>query len=169
MVTEAMKAKAEVYHGDKTCREKFGSLLSEIGLPNRLLSNKEIEECGYVKDTGFVWLKHKKKKEEDQKRMYQDLFRFDNVVVCFEEEVTAYFEPNKIKKLTGVKAKEFVVWISLGEIHVNRSTSLITFKTQVGLLSKSLPLSVFEDVHDDVKEKPKKVQQKFNNSKMYLY
>ncbi|XP_010482238.1 PREDICTED: uncharacterized protein LOC104760940 [Camelina sativa] len=169
MVTEAMKAKAEVYHGDKTCREKFGSLLSGIGLPNRLLSNKEIEECGYVKDTGFVWLKHKKKKEEDQKRRYQDLFRFDNVVVCFEDEVTAYFEPNKIKKLTGVKAKEFVVWISLDEIHVNRSTSLITFKTQVGLLSKSLPLSVFEDVHDDVKEKPKKVQQKFNNTKMYLY
>lgn len=171
MVTEAMKAKAEVYHGDKTCREKFISLLSEIGLPNRLLSNKEIEECGYVKDTGFVWLKHKKKKQ-DQKRRYQDLFRFDNVVVCFEDEVTAYFEPNKIKKLTGVKAKEFVVWISLGEIHVNRSTGLITFKTQVGLLSKSLPLSVFEDVHGDdhdVKEKPKNVQQKFNNTKIYLF
>ncbi|EOA14138.1 hypothetical protein CARUB_v10027283mg [Capsella rubella] len=154
MVTEAMKAKAEVYHGDKTCREKFGSLLSEIGVPNWLLSNKEIEECGYVKDTGFVWLKHKNKKknkEDQKKRRYdddgQDLFRFDNVVVCFEDEVTAFLEPNKIKKLTGVKAKDFVVWISLGEIHVNRSTSLITFKTQVGLLSKSLPLSVFEDVH----------------------
>ncbi|CAA7026006.1 unnamed protein product [Microthlaspi erraticum] len=156
MVTEATKAKAEVYHGDKTCREKFGSLLSEIGLPNRLLSNQEIEECGYVKDTGFVWLKHKQK---DAKGTNQDRFRFDNVVVCFEAEVTAYFEPNKIKKLTGVKAKEFVVWISLGEIHVNRSSGLITFKTQVGLLSKSLPLSVFEDVHD-VKEKPKKASTK---------
>ncbi|ESQ32334.1 hypothetical protein EUTSA_v10005030mg [Eutrema salsugineum] len=168
MVTEAMKAKAEVYHGDKTCREKFGSLLSEIGLPNRLLSNQEIEECGYVKDTGFVWLKHKKKKEE--KKRYQEVFRFDNVVVCFEDEVTAYFEPNKIKKLTGVKAKEFVVWISLGEIHVNRSSGLITFKTQVGLLSKSLPLSLFEDIQvvHDVKEKPKKVQQKSNNTN-YLY
>lgn len=165
MVTEAMKAKAEVYHGDKTCREKFGSLLSEIGLPNRLLSNQEIEECGYVKDTGFVWLKHKQKEEKGRN---QERFRFDNVVVCFEDEVTAYFEPNKIKKLTGVKAKEFVVWISLGEIHVNRSSGLITFKTQVGLLSKSLPLSVFEDAHD-VKEKPKKVPQKFNHSNIYLY
>lgn len=173
MVTEAMKAKAEVYHGDKICREKFGSLLSEIGLPNRLLSNKEIEECGYVKDTGFVWLKHKKKKKkEDQKRRYQDLFRFDNVVVCFEDEVTAYFEPNRIKKLTGVKAKEFMVWISLGEIQVNRSSGLITFKTQVGLLSKSLPLSVFEDVQGDdhdLKEKPEKVQPKFNKTTIYLY
>ncbi|CAN7045411.1 unnamed protein product [Brassica rapa subsp. trilocularis] len=159
MVTEAMKAKAEVYHGDKTCRDKFRSLLSQIGLPNRLLSNQEIEECGYVKDTGFVWLKHKKK---DEKKRYQDLFRFDNVAVCFEDEVTAYFEPNKIKKLTGVKAKEFMVWISLGEILVNRSSGLITFKTHVGLLSKSLPLSVFEDVQadHDIKEKPKKVQLK---------
>lgn len=166
MVTEAMKAKAEVYHGDKTCREKFGSLLSEIGLPNRLLSTQEIEECGYVKDTGFVWLKHKQKEEKGRN---QDRFRlrFDNVVVCFEDEVTAYFEPNKIKKLTGVKAKEFVVWISLGEIHVNRSSGLITFMTQVGLLSKSLPLSLFEDVHD-VEEKPKKVPQKFNHCKIYL-
>lgn len=168
MVIEAMKTKAEVYHGDKPCREKFDSLLSEIGLPNRLISNKEIEECGYVKDTGFVWLKHKKNKKEDQKKRYQDLFRFNNVVVCFEDEVTAYLEPNKIKKLTGVKAKEFMVWISLGEIYVNRSSGFITFKTQVGLLSKSLPLSVFEDVHD-VKEKPKKAQQKFNNNKIYLY
>ncbi|CAD5334437.1 unnamed protein product [Arabidopsis thaliana] len=166
-----MKAKAEVYHGDKTCREKFGSLLSEIGLPNRLLSNKEIKECGYVKDTGFVWLKHKEKKKEDQKRRYQDLLRFDNVVVCFEDEVTAYFEPNRIKKLTGVKAKEFMVWISLGEIQVNRSSGLITFKTEVGLLSKSLPLSVFEDVHGDdhdLKEKPKK-ELKLNKTKIYLY
>nr|VDD26751.1 unnamed protein product [Brassica oleracea] len=165
MVTEAMKAKAEVYHGDKTCRDKFRSLLSQIGLPNRLLSNQEIEECGYVKDSGFVWLKHKKK---DEKKRYQDLFRFDNVMVCFEDEVTAYFEPNKIKKLTGVKAKEFMVWISLGEIHVNRSSGLITFKTHVGLLSKSLPLSVFENVpaDHDIKEKPKKVQQKLNNTKI---
>ncbi|CAN8255648.1 unnamed protein product [Cochlearia groenlandica] len=166
MVTEAVKAKAEIYYGDKTCREKFGSLLTEIGLPNRLLSNQEIEECGYVKDTGFVWLKHKPKHEKG-KRNQDHRFRFDNVVVCFEDEVTAYFEPNKIKKLTGVKAKEFLVWISLGEIHVNRSSGLITFKTQVGLLSKSLPLSLFQNVHD---VKPiLKVQQKSNNTKIYLY
>ncbi|KAL0889973.1 hypothetical protein Bca101_013956 [Brassica carinata] len=161
-----MRIKAEVYHGDKTCREIFGSLLSEIGLPNRLLSNQEIEECGYVKDTGFVWLKHKKKKKKDERKRHQDLFRFDNVVVCFEDEVTAYFQPNTIKKLTGVKAKEFGVWISLGEIHVNRPSGLITFKTQVGL-SKSLPLSVFEDV--GVMEKPKQDQQKIKETKIYLY
>ncbi|KAG2242453.1 hypothetical protein Bca52824_095702 [Brassica carinata] len=131
MVAEAMRIKAEVYHGDKTCREIFGSLLSEIGLPNRLLSNQEIEECGYVKDTGFVWLKHKKKKKKDERKRHQDLFRFDNVVVCFEDEVTAYFQPNTIKKLTGVKAKEFGVWISLGEIHVNRPSEAMRIKAEV--------------------------------------
>lgn len=34
-----------------------------MGLPNGLLPLKDMEECGYVKETGFVWLKQKKKTE----------------------------------------------------------------------------------------------------------
>jgi hypothetical protein len=134
-VTAEMKAKAEVYYGDEICREKFMLLLSEMGFPDRLLILKDIEECGYVKEIGFVWLKHKQKRE----------FRFDNVVVCYDTEVTAYFEPKKIKKLTGVKAKEFLIWITLSEIYVKEKdppARWITFKTPAGL-SKSFPISVF--------------------------
>ncbi|XP_031252953.1 uncharacterized protein LOC116110879 [Pistacia vera] len=137
VVTEEMKAKAEVYHGDETCREKFMLLLADNGLPVGLLTiHQDIEECGYVKELGFVWLKHKEKSEH----------RFDNVAVLFDIEVTAYFEQNRIKNLTGVKAKEFLIWISLREIYVNYDSpngSNITFKTPSGL-SKSLPLSVFQ-------------------------
>lgn len=136
MVTENMKAKAEVYYGDETCRHKFMLLLTEIGLPSGLLTVEEIEECGHVKETGFVWLKHKKKR---------DYYKFENFAVCYDTEVTAYFESKKIKNLTGVKAKEFLIWITLSEIYVNDKSrsSAITFKTPVGL-SKSFPLSLFE-------------------------
>ncbi|XP_059445405.1 uncharacterized protein LOC132177152 [Corylus avellana] len=134
-VTAEMKAKAEVYYGDEICREKFMLLLSEMGFPDGLLILKDIEECGYVKEIGFVWLKHKQKRE----------FRFYNVVVCYDTEVTAYFEPKKIKNLTGVKAKEFLIWITLSEIYVKEKdppARWITFKTPAGL-SKSFPVSVF--------------------------
>ncbi|KAJ9154637.1 hypothetical protein P3X46_027955 [Hevea brasiliensis] len=135
-VTRDMKARAEVYYGDESCREKFMLLLSEIGLPNGLLTIGEIEECGYVKDTGFVWLRHKKKR---------DYYKFENVEICYDTEVTAYFERKKIKNLTGVKAKEFLIWITLSEIYVNDNNraASITFKTPAGL-SKSFPLSVFK-------------------------
>ncbi|KAF5464806.1 hypothetical protein F2P56_014857 [Juglans regia] len=133
LVTAEMKAKAEVYHGDELCREKFMLLLSEMGLPDGLLILEDIEECGYVKEIGFVWLKHKQKRE----------YRFDNILVCYDTVVTAYFEPNKIKKLTGVKAKEFWIWITLNEIYVKDPPARwITFKTSAGL-SKSFPISVF--------------------------
>ncbi|OIV95277.1 hypothetical protein TanjilG_07433 [Lupinus angustifolius] len=135
LVTEEMKAKAEVYYGDKVCREKFSLLLSEIGLPDGLLTLQDIEECGYVKDIGFVWLKLQKKREH----------RFDNILVCYDSVVTAYVEPNKIKNLTGVKARDFLIWFNLTEIYVKGSPkeSMITFKSIVGL-SMSFPVSLFK-------------------------
>ncbi|XP_050217040.1 uncharacterized protein LOC126667931 [Mercurialis annua] len=133
IVTKDVKSRAEIYHGDESCRDKFMFLLEQIGLPNGLLTIEEIEEFGYVKDTGFVWLRHNKK------RHYH---KFENIVICYDTEVTAYFEHNKIKNLTGVKAKEFLIWIPLSEIYINHAAS-ITFKTPPGL-SKSFPLSLFK-------------------------
>ena len=143
-VTKEMKAKAEVYYGDEACREKFTLLLQEKGLPNGLLTLQDIQECGYVEDTGFVWLRHKKKR---------DLYKFEDVVISYDTEITAYFEPNKIKHLTGVKAKEFIFWVTLTEIYVEESPSAsITFKTLVGL-SRSFPVSAFkvQTVDEEVK------------------
>ncbi|MED6169954.1 hypothetical protein PIB30_026005 [Stylosanthes scabra] len=148
-LTEELKGKAEVYHGDKLCREKFSLLLAEIGLPDGLLTVQDIEECGYVKEIGFVWLKLQKKREH----------RFDNILVCYDSIVTAYIEPKKIKNLTGVKARDFLLWFTLNEICVKGSPqgSLITFKSIVGL-SMSFPLSLFMDMagkNDQPKEAAK--------------
>lgn len=149
LVTEEIKAKAEVYHGDELCQEKSKFLLKEIGLPNGLLPMKDMEECGYVKETGFVWLK--------QKKSYTHKFDKIGKLVSYAPDVTAYVEPNRIKKLTGVKTKELLVWITLSDIYVDDPpTGRITFKTPAGL-SRSFPVSAFEveepakDVKDEVK------------------
>jgi hypothetical protein len=136
MVTQDIRAKAEVCYGDETCREKIISLLTEKGLPSGLITVlEEMEEYRYIKDTGFVSLKHKSKRKDH---------KFDKVAVCYDNEVTAYFEPNRIRNLTGVKAKEFLIWITLSEIYVSGDipAALITFKTPAGF-SKSFPLSSF--------------------------
>ncbi|KAF7837687.1 plant/F25P12-18 protein [Senna tora] len=144
LITEELKAKAEVFYGDQVCKEKFSFLLAEIGLPDGLLTTtfqqeeeNMIEECGFVKEIGFVWLKLQKKKEH----------RFENIQVCLDTEVTAFLEPNKIKNLRGVKARDFLVWFTLNEIYVRDppppKASVITFKSLVGL-SMSFPVSLFK-------------------------
>ncbi|XP_039062919.1 uncharacterized protein LOC120207535 [Hibiscus syriacus] len=98
----------EVYYCDQISREKFKSLLEEKGFPIGLFAFQDIQECGYVKDSGFICLP--KKKHDD--------------------EITAFFEPNKIKNLTGVKVKEYMIWITLTDIYVDQSSS-ITLKTNL--------------------------------------
>lgn len=137
LITDEIRAQAsEIYHGDAKCQEKSKFLLTEIGLPNGLLPLQDIEECGYVKDTGFVWLKQKNKCEH----------KFEKIgrLVQYDTEVTAYVEPNRIKKLTGVKTKELLIWVTLTEIYLDDPpTGKITFKTPAGLF-RSFPVEAFQ-------------------------
>ncbi|GAA0159490.1 hypothetical protein LIER_16250 [Lithospermum erythrorhizon] len=143
LVTEEMRAKAtEFYTGDEICQEKSKFLLTEMSLPNGLLPLEDIEECGYIESTGFVWLKQKQKKEH----------KFEKIgKLCqYAPEITAYVEKHKIKKLTGVKVKELLMWVSLSEIYISDPASeKITFKTPAGLF-RSFPISAF---HVDVTKK----------------
>ncbi|KAL2491204.1 hypothetical protein Adt_26832 [Abeliophyllum distichum] len=137
LITDEIRSSAtEFYTGHDICQVKSKFLLTEFGLPNGLLPLEDIEECGYVKDTGFVWLKQKKKSEHK----FKDIGR----LVQYATEVTAYVEPNKIKKLTGVKAKELLMWLTINEIYVDDPpTGKITFKSPTGL-SRTFPVSAFE-------------------------
>lgn len=142
LVTEEVRAKAEVYYGDEISQERSKHLLQEVGLPRGLLPLQDIIECGYVEETGFVWLIQKKKIEHC----------FDKIgkKVSYAPEITAHVEKLKIKNLTGVKVKELLLWISLSEIYVNDpSDGKIVFKIPAGL-SKSFPTSAFE-LDDDKK------------------
>nr|XP_043608037.1 uncharacterized protein LOC122579850 [Erigeron canadensis] len=149
LITDEIRASAtELYHGDKICKEKSRFLLTEVGLPNGLLPLEDIEECGYVKDTGFVWLRQKKKKEH----------KFEKVgrLASYANEVTAYVEKSKIKKLTGVKTKEMMMWVNLSEITVDDPpTGKITFRSPTGLF-RTFPSAAFE-VEEDKEVQVKEV------------
>ncbi|GFP87945.1 hypothetical protein PHJA_000938200 [Phtheirospermum japonicum] len=136
LVTDEIRASAtEMYTGDEMCQVKSRFLLTEMGLPNGLLPLQDMEECGYVKETGFVWLRQKKKYDHK----FQKIGRF----VQYANEVTAYVEPNRIKNLTGVKAKELLVWLNVSEIYVDdKRNDKITFRAPSGL-SRTFPVSAF--------------------------
>lgn len=73
-----------------------------------------------------MWVKQKK--EIDHK------FEKIGKHVSYATEVTAYMEKFKIKKLTGVKSKELLIWISVVEIFVDDPpTEKITMKTPSGI------------------------------------
>lgn len=136
LVTEEIKAKSEVYHGDAMCQVKSKELLKEIALPNGLLPLKDMEECGYDRESGFVWLK--------QKKSYTHKFEKIGKLVSYAPEVTAQVEHGRIKKLSGVKTKELLLWVTLSDIFIDDPpTGKITFKTPSGLY-RSFPVSAFE-------------------------
>ncbi|KAG9154820.1 hypothetical protein Leryth_019535 [Lithospermum erythrorhizon] len=146
LVTNEMRTKAtEFYTGDEICQEKSKFLLTEVGLPNGLLPLENIEEVGYIESTGFVWLKQKKKKDH----------KFEKIgrVCQYAQEITAYVEKNKIKKLTGVKAKELLLWVTISDIYIDDNASeKITFKSPTGLF-RTFPVPAFQV---EVPEKKKK-------------
>ncbi|KAE9598169.1 hypothetical protein Lal_00003880 [Lupinus albus] len=135
-LTQEIKSRAEIYHGDEVCQVKSKELLKEIALPNGLLPLKDIEECGYDRESGHVWLK--------QKKSYTHKFEKIGKLVSYGTEVTALVEKGRIKKLSGVKTKELLLWISLNEIFVeDPPNGNITFKTPTGLY-RTFPVSAFE-------------------------
>lgn len=135
LVSDEIKAKSEVYYGDADGQVKTKELLDEIEMPNGLLPLKDIEECGYHRESGFVWLK--------QKSSITHKFEQIGKLVTYATEVTAKVEKGKIKKLTGVKAKELLVWLTLTEITLDEPpTGKINFKSNTGL-SRTFPVSAF--------------------------
>lgn len=137
LVSEDLHSKAEVYYDHEICEVKSRSLLREFGLPGGLLPLKDITECGFVEATGFVWIK--------QKREVHHWFDKVGRKVRYGREITAQVEKFRIKKLTGVKTKEMMVWISVSEAYAcdDAPAGKITFKTPAGLV-RAFPASAFE-------------------------
>ncbi|XP_020586550.1 uncharacterized protein LOC110028865 [Phalaenopsis equestris] len=152
LVTEELRAKAQIYHGDSLGQEKCQFLLKEVGLPNGLLPLKDIIECGHIEETGFVWLKQRKKIEHT--------FRKIGRLVSYAPEITAYVEQHRIKKLTGVKAKELFIWLTLTDIsadgaeeeNYSAGKGKITFHSSSGLY-RTFPASAFVIEEDEQKKK----------------
>ncbi|XP_042458027.1 uncharacterized protein LOC122042137 [Zingiber officinale] len=133
---ESHRDGAEVYHGDALCKKKSVQLLQQLGLPDGLFPLDDIQEFGHNKATGFIWLVQNKKKNHTFKMIKRQ--------VSYAAEVTAIVEDRKMKKMTGVKTKELLLWLSVVEMYIDDpSTGKITFKTGTGL-SDSFPVPAFE-------------------------
>ena len=123
---ECHRAGAEVFTGDAKCRKMSVELLEELGLPEGLLPLEDIQEFGYNRDSGFIWLVQRKKVEHTFKKVKK--------TVSYAAEVTAFIEKGKLRKITGVKVKELMLWISILEMYVpEASPDKVTFKTGTGL------------------------------------
>ncbi|KAJ0980285.1 hypothetical protein J5N97_008540 [Dioscorea zingiberensis] len=133
---EKYRKGAEIYNGDALCKKKSIELLEELGLPNGLFPLEDIEEFGFNRQEGFIWLVQRKKKDHTFKKIKR--------AVSYAPEVTAFVEKSKMKKMTGVKTKELMLWLSVVEMYSeNPSSGKVTFKTGTGL-SDSFSASAFQ-------------------------
>ncbi|KAJ4760040.1 hypothetical protein LUZ62_070415 [Rhynchospora pubera] len=133
---ESYRNGAEISKGDADCKKKSVELLKDLGLPKGLFPLENIEEFGYNQHAGFIWFIQKKKTEHTFKKIKQ--------VVSYATEVTAFVEKGKLKKITGVKTKELLIWLSVVEVYMEEaSKEKVTFKTGTGL-SDSFDASAFE-------------------------
>ena len=124
---QSHRAGAEVIAGDAACRKKSVELLEELGLPKGLLPMEDIQEFGYNRDTGFMWLVQGKKK-------VGQTFKKIKQTVSYANEVTAFAEKGKLRKITGVKTKELKLWLIVVEVYTPEASSeKVTFKTGTGL------------------------------------
>ncbi|XP_066375736.1 uncharacterized protein [Miscanthus floridulus] len=124
---ESHRAGAEVNAGDAACRKKSVELLEELSLPKGLLPREDIQEFGYNRKTGFMWLVQRKKK-------VVDTFKKIKQTVSYASEVTAIAEKGKLRKITGVKTKELMPWLSVVEVYIPEALpEKVTFKTSTGL------------------------------------
>ena len=132
---EDVRAGAEIVYGAEECHSHSIDLLEELGFPKGVLPLKDLVECGRVRNTGFVWMK--------QKAPYEHYFEKTNTRVSYATEVTAYIEKCKMKKMTGVKSKQMLMWVPIVEMSMeDEKSSKIYFKTPVGI-GKSFPVTAF--------------------------
>ncbi|EPS66296.1 hypothetical protein M569_08484, partial [Genlisea aurea] len=136
VTAETRAAASEIHRGDSAaCLSKLKSLLTEMQLPNGLFPLKDAEEVGYVKETGFFWA--------IQKAKSQHKFEGIGKAVHYDRQVTAFVEPKALRKITGVKTKDFVS-ITISEICVDDlSAGKLSFRSPMGL-SKSFPVKAFQ-------------------------
>nr|XP_027109712.1 uncharacterized protein LOC113729653 [Coffea arabica] len=137
LVTQEIRASAsEIYNEKELCQVKAKVFLKEVGLPDCLLPLEDIEECGFVKETGFIWLKRKQK-------IVRKFEKIDKLAQ-YAAEITAYAEPKKLKSVTGLKAKELFLWVTVSDVEVEDApTGKISFKSPLGL-TRTFPRSAFE-------------------------
>ena len=67
--------------------------------------------------------------------------------------MTAFVEDRKMKRITGVKSTELLIWVTVSDMYIDKNDhSKISFKTPTGL-GRSFPVSAYGKEQDDFKPK----------------
>ncbi|KAL7129460.1 hypothetical protein ABFS83_13G067600 [Erythranthe nasuta] len=131
----AEKQGAIVKKGHEEGLKMATSLLEEFGLPLGLLPLANVIEVGFVRATGYMWIVQEKKVEHD--------FKMISKLVGYSCDINGYIEKKRIKKLSGVKAKEFMMWPPVSEIKIDEAApGKIHFKSLAGI-TKTFPVEAF--------------------------
>ncbi|GAB2230656.1 hypothetical protein Droror1_Dr00014937 [Drosera rotundifolia] len=135
MVQTAQLKDAEIYQGAETCKQKSKEILEEMKLPNGLLPLSDMVEFGFNRSTGYFWVK--------QKKSTQHRFQKVGKTLSYDAEVAAFVEEGRMKRITGVKSKELLIWVSLSDLFIDDpSSDKISFGTSAGI-SRPFPFSAF--------------------------
>uniref|UniRef100_A0A0E0M9S2 DUF538 family protein n=1 Tax=Oryza punctata TaxID=4537 RepID=A0A0E0M9S2_ORYPU len=126
---------AEVVSGAVECFKQSMELMRALGFPEGMMPLRELEECGLVRETGFVWMK--------QKAPYEHYFRGTGTRVRYDVEVTAFVEEGRMKRMTGVRSKQLMLWVPIVEMSLD-GADRVYFKSNVGI-GRSFPASAFAD------------------------
>ncbi|XP_043701793.1 uncharacterized protein LOC122652181 [Telopea speciosissima] len=126
------RAGAEIIRGKEACDRFSSELMKEIGFPSGVLPTGDLVECGRVRSTGFVWWKCK--------APYEHFNVATNTKNSYAAETTAYVEKGRMKKMTGCKAKQLMLWVPVAEMYLDGNK--ISFKSSMGV-GKSFPLLSF--------------------------
>ncbi|RWR86406.1 DUF538 domain-containing protein [Cinnamomum micranthum f. kanehirae] len=140
---------AEIYKGHEICKQKIIDFQAELGFPTGILRLNDIIEFGYNRQAGFVWILQKEKTEHRFKKIGN--------TVSYDTEITTFAEHHKMRKITGIKSKEFLIWVPISDMYISDPASgKINFKTYTGL-GRNLPVSGFllEDEQEEDKKKKK--------------
>ncbi|XVE51609.1 hypothetical protein DITRI_Ditri02bG0055400 [Diplodiscus trichospermus] len=135
----AHRERAETYNGAAVCKQKVQQLLDQFHIPKGLMPLNNVVEFGYNATTGFLWLK--------QQKTFTYWFKTLGAA-SYGPEITAFIEDRRLRKLTGVKSKEMIIWVSLSDVSVDDSK--ITFATSMGL-TQSYPVAEVEDDPQEMK------------------
>ncbi|KAJ8633320.1 hypothetical protein MRB53_026656 [Persea americana] len=142
---------AEISKGHDICKQKTIDLQAELGFPTGILHLNDIIEFGYNRQAGFIWILQMEKTEHRFKKIGN--------TVSYNTEITAMVEYHKMRKITGIKSKEFLLsWIHISDMYISDPASgKINFKTYMGP-GRTLPVSGFllEDEQEEDKKKKKK-------------
>ncbi|WOH12036.1 hypothetical protein DCAR_0831533 [Daucus carota subsp. sativus] len=134
---------AIVVTGEEAIKQKAAELTKNAFLPSGLIPLGEIVEIGHNPTTGFFWTLRKKKLEHFNKKI--------NKKSTFDTEVTAFIEERRMRKVTGVKSKELMLWVSITDIRIDDPASGKIIFTATAGITKTFLVSAFEDEEEEKK------------------